>query len=249
MGEGDADVNRTKIPWCDWTWNPIVGCSAESAGCFNCYAEAISKRFHLPWGAAHFMPDRLDQPAKVRTPGRVFVCSMSDIGHETVKPDWRDAIRAYMSAAPWHTYIVLTKRPGLWLRQLPTTCWVGVTVESQHYITRWNTLYATAWPGAIKFVSVEPMLGPVSFQAWPYECRPDWVIAGPETGPRARRCDDAWIDALAAKSTCFFDKRGKWAQREWPLEDARNDDPVCADCGADTDQYGRCKRGCGEDAR
>jgi hypothetical protein len=60
------------------------------------------------------------------------------------------------------------------------------------------------------------MLGPVSFATMPEDCRPDWVIAGPETGPKARPCADAWIEGLAAESRCFFDKRegGKW--REFP---------------------------------
>ena len=70
-------MNKTGIPWCDYTWNPIVGCSPASAGCANCYAERISKRFDFPWGGPSFLPDRIHQPGSVKTPGRVFVCSMS----------------------------------------------------------------------------------------------------------------------------------------------------------------------------
>jgi protein gp37 len=211
-------MNKTKIPWCDWTWNPIVGCSPASEGCAHCYAAAISKRFHLPWGSAHFMPDRLDQPAKMRKPGRVFVCSMADLGHETVKPGWREEIYDAMMRAPWHTYIVLTKRPGPWLRQLPCACWVNVTIENQAHINRWPLLWNWAWPGALKGVSVEPMLGPVTFSAWRGHCEPDWVIAGPETGPKARPCKADWIEALSKESPCFFDKRDVWekTRREWP---------------------------------
>ena len=209
-------MNKTGIEWCDYTWNPIVGCSPASAGCDNCYAAAISKRFHLPWGSAHFMPERLGQPAKVKKPGRVFVCSMADIGHETVKSVWRDEIEEAMEAAPWHTYIVLTKRPGPWLRELPPSCWVGVTIESEapEVKARWQQLLGWGWPHApVKFVSVEPMLGPVSFR---FAFKPDWVIAGPETGPKARPCDASWIDALAAESPCFFDKRATFTRREFP---------------------------------
>lgn len=209
-------MNKTGIPWADWTWNPIVGCSPASDGCANCYAAAISKRFHLPWGSAHFMPERLNQAAKVKKPGRVFVCSMADIGHETVKSVWRDEIAEAMDAAPWHTYIVLTKRPGPWLRELPPACWIGVTIESDAPAIkiRWQQLLGWGWPGApVKFVSVEPMLGPVTFH-WSH--KPDWVIAGPETGPKARPCDDAWIDTLAAESPCFFDKRDTFKRREFP---------------------------------
>jgi protein gp37 len=209
-------MNKTGIEWCDYTWNPIVGCSPASAGCDNCYAAAISKRFHLPWGSAHFMPERLGQPAKVKKPGRVFVCSMADIGHDTVKPEWRAEIASVMRAAPWHTYIALTKRPGPWLRDLPPSCWIGVTVESEapEVKARWQRLLGWGWPGApVKFASVEPMLGPVSFR---FAFKPDWVIAGPETGPKARPCEASWIDALAAESPCFFDKRVTFTRREFP---------------------------------
>jgi protein gp37 len=222
-----GEVNRTKIPWCDWTWNPIVGCSPASKGCANCYAAAISKRFHLPWGSAHFAPERLDQLGKVRKPGRVFVCSMADIGHETVKPEWRQAVYAAMRSAPWHTFIILTKRPGAWLRDVPRPAWIGVTAEDQsNYEARWLELTAhVQGPGhALRFVSVEPMLGPVTLSGdW---CDPDWVIAGPENGPKARRCEDAWIDALAAESPCFFDKRDRWTRREFPTHNAAGQTPA-----------------------
>lgn len=171
---------------------------------------------HLrPWGSAHFAPERLDQPAKVRKPGRVFVCSMADIGHETVKPEWREAVYSAMRAAPWHTFIVLTKRPGTWLREVPLCAWVGVTVEAQEHVGRWRVLCDWAPPRAVKFVSIEPMLGRVSIEHGS-SIAPDWVIAGPETGPKARRCEDAWIEALAAEEPCFFDKRNTWKRREFP---------------------------------
>lgn len=208
-------MNRTGIEWCDWTWNPIVGCSPASAGCANCYAAAISKRFHLPWGSAHFMPERLTQPAKVRKPGRVFVCSMSDMGHETVKPEWRQAVYEVMQVAYWHTFIVLTKRPGPWMRAIPEGTLCGVTVENDEALWRVSTLYRYV-PTCAMVVSVEPMLGPLSLRGMV----PLWVIAGPETGPKARRCEDAWIDALAAESPYFFDKRKNWTRREWPIETA-----------------------------
>ncbi|MDD5705964.1 MAG: DUF5131 family protein [Kiritimatiellae bacterium] len=233
-------MNRTKIPWCNWTWNPIVGCSPASAGCLNCYAKRISRRHAenptLPEHvrAAHrralsddrtqwrdppcltFLPERLAEPARVRTPGLVFVCSTSDLGHERVLWGWREDICDAMRAAPWHQYIACTKRPGPWLRQLPPTCWVGVTIEDQMNIGRWPLLWNMAWARAVLFVSVEPMLGPLTFQRWRGQCEPDQVIAGPETGPGARLCEDAWIDALAAESPCFFDKRKVWKRREFP---------------------------------
>jgi len=234
-------MNRTRIPWCDWTWNPIVGCSPASEGCAHCYAAAISKRFHLPWGSACFMPERLDQPAEVRKPGRVFVCSMADIGHETVKPEWREAVCAAMRSAPWHTFIILTKRPGPWVKLLPAGVWVGVSAENQdRYEERWLELTAhDQGPGRhLRFISAEPMLGPIRLRR--DLVAPDWVIAGPETGTKARRCDDVWIDALAAESPCFFDKRDRWTRREFPAQNApRLPDPAAGDrLDADVQQGG-----------
>ena len=233
-------MNRTGIQWTDWTWNPIVGCSPASEGCANCYAAAISKRFHLPWGSAHFLPERLDQPAKVRKPGRVFVCSMADIGHETVQPEWRCLIARAMQKAPQHQYIILTKRPGPWLDVFyHTGAWAGVTIELQEHFVRLALLY-DYWRG-VRFVSVEPMLGPVTFSDFCDYARPNWVIAGPETGPKRRPCNPAWIDDLAAESPCFFDKREPWARREWPDGQERARMPHDAPEGIQTQGGGASK--------
>lgn len=211
-------MNRTKIPWATHTWNPITGCSPVSEGCEHCYAAAMSRRFGLPWGSATFHPERLTQPAALHKPALVFVCSMADLWHPTVNADDRWAVFTAMWAAPQHTYILLTKRPGAIDRQqqYPANWWVGVTCENQARADqRWPAI--AGMDIRVRFVSVEPMLGPVSFSRWQSNVRPDWVIAGPETGPGARSCNGAWIDILAAESPCFFDKR-PWSgrRREWP---------------------------------
>lgn len=231
-------MNKTKIPWCDYTWNPIVGCSPASEGCQNCYAAALSRRFGLPWGKAHWMPERLEEPARTKKAGRIFVCSMSDLGHESVDPQWRLAIACMMMANRQHAYIVLTKRPGPWLNMFAPLAWIGVTVENQEQAEiRIPELLKIN--NALRFVSVEPMLGPVDLARvrFPSGCfenvlntdvsemaQPiigrlngiDWVIAGPETGPKARPCQDSWIDALSRHSPVFFDKRKSGTRREFP---------------------------------
>ena len=208
----------TDIPWANYRWNPITGCSPASTGCAHCYAAAIAHRFKRPWGSPVFHPERLPEPGATRKPGRVFCGSVTDLGHPGVQPEWRAAIATAMLAAPWHTYIVLTKRPGAWLRDLPPECWVLVSIENQDYLDRWDTLTAWAWPVAIKGISAEPLLGPLYFPAhWP---APDWLIAGPETGPGARPCDPAWHAALeawaSARSIPFFDKRPQPTRCEYP---------------------------------
>jgi protein gp37 len=230
-------MNRTKIPWCDWTWNPIVGCSPASEGCANCYAAAISKRFHLPWGKARFMPERLDQPAKVHKPGRVFVCSMGDLFHETVSREWKQAVFTVACNTPRHTFIFLTKRPervmDWWIGDVPNV-WLGVTVENQKRADERVPLLMKI-PAAVRFVSVEPMLGPVDLSCWLASGKLSWVIAGPETGPRRRPFDEAWLDGcygLDAQcrtyGAAFFDKRDEWTRREFPSHNARTELPRSA---------------------
>ena len=220
-------MNRTKIPWADYTWNPITGCSRSSPGCDHCYAAALSKRFGWPWGRAVLHPGRLGEPAKVRKPSRVFVCSMADLWHSTVEMAWQEAVYEAMRAAPWHTYIMLTKRPQN-MTDLPvpwpTPWWIGVTGENQEWMDlRWQRLTRSAPAADFRFVSVEPMIGPVSI----YRClvKPDWVICGPETGPGARPCDPWWIADLAHECSVmgvpFFDKRdpsgSEFTRREFPV--------------------------------
>lgn len=232
-------MNKTKIPWCDYRWNPIVGCSPVSEGCQNCYAATLSHRFGEPWGKAHWRPGRLDEPARTKKAGRVFVCSTSDLGREDVDPQWRLAIACMMMANRKHTYIVLTKRPGPWLNMFAPLAWIGVTVENQAQAEiRIPELLKIN--GATRFVSVEPMLGPVDLTKvrFPSGCLEnvlnttvseyaapiidrlngiDWVIAGPETGAGARPCRDSWINQLANQSPVFFDKRKNGKRREFPV--------------------------------
>lgn len=179
-------MNRTKIPWCDWTWNPFVGCSPASEGCAHCYAEGLSKRFGWPWGKPVFHPDRLEEPFQARKPSRIFVCSMSDLFHEANDPADIDRVFEIMAAAKKQTFIVLTKRlqvalkffktPRRWFAGSATAngiacehwdnwplpnVWVGVTVENQQRAEERIPLLFQI-PAAVLFVSVEPMLGPVN---------------------------------------------------------------------------------------
>jgi protein gp37 len=238
-------MNKTKIPWADYTWNPIIGCSAASEGCANCYAATVAHNKqnhpnakirqayagltdeHGRWtGEVRFLWDRLGEPARLRKPAMIFVCSMSDIFNPKVCPVERSEVMARMGACARHTFMLLTKRPENIPDGAPwfSNIWVGVSAENQaRFDERWEMLLrrtATMDRPVVRFVSVEPMLGPMTCWGNPALTHPndapDWVIAGPETGPRARRCDDAWIDALAAESHCFFDKRQNWTRREFP---------------------------------
>ncbi len=175
------------------------------------------------------LPERLCEPARVKKPARIFVCSMSDLGHDSVRPEWRVFLLMAMMAAPWHTYIILSKRLRPWMEVFDVPrlrVWLGVTAENQARANE-RIPELLRYPAAVRFVSVEPMLGPVDLCGLVTNgCLDslDWVIAGPETGPGARECRAEWIGALAEQcenaGVPFFDKRKTWLRREWP-EDLR----------------------------
>jgi len=221
------------------TWNPVTGCTPVSAGCANCYAKRMATRLRGRFGYPADEPfrvtiqhDKMEQPLRWRKPRRIFVCSMSDLFHEDV-PDWVVGYVLYIARkAPHHTFMVLTKRAkrlaamGRFLHKAPNIWW-GVTAENQAAAcSRVTQLMGT--PAAVRFVSVEPMLGPVTLLGQ----RPDWVICGGETGPGARPMDLAWArdlrDQCHESSIPFFFKRvGQGRKtpadlmvRQWPTLEA-----------------------------
>lgn len=114
--------SKTKIEWTDASWNPISGCSKVSAGCKNCYAEAMARRFNKEWkpwtaaNAAHNVRMNLhpvlEIPLRWRKPRKVIVCSMGDLFHDEVRDEFIARVFAVMVKARKHIFQVLTKRPG-----------------------------------------------------------------------------------------------------------------------------------------
>ena len=106
-------MSKSTIEWTDLTWNVTTGCDKVSAGCKNCYAETIAKRFwkDRKFSDVQFHEDRLLQPLKWKKPQKIFVNSMSDLFHEKVTDEQLDRIFAVMALRPQHTFQVLTKRP------------------------------------------------------------------------------------------------------------------------------------------
>lgn len=195
--------SQTSIEWTDATWNPVVGCTKISPGCANCYAFTLAERFRgVPGHPFEYgfdlrlAPHRLQDPLSWRKPRKIFTCSMSDMFHEHIPLEYIKGIFGVMQSAHWHTFQILTKRsqrlavvaPSLpW----PRNVWVGVSVENAQYLPRIHEL-ATV-PAAIKFLSLEPLLGPL--EQLPLEGI-DWVIAGGESGHRARPMDPNWVRSI-----------------------------------------------------
>lgn len=206
----------SKIEWTNKSWNPITGCSPISPGCANCYAKGMSNRLKGRWGydgtkpfEITFHQDRLLIPLYRKKPCMYFVNSMGDIFHENVPDEWRDIIFRVIYLCPQHVFTVLTKRAENMKRyfnnivetygvEIPSNIWAGVTAENQEMADlRLPHLIDTQV--ANRFISVEPLLGPVDLST--YINSMNWVIVGAETGVRARYMEPNW--AMAIKNLCL----------------------------------------------
>lgn len=237
-------VLMSNIEWTTVTLNVTTGCTRVSAGCDNCYAVAQSARFapvHEKYegvvadgdwtGTILLHPEELDKLAEWKKPRRIFVNSMSDLGHEEVPDAFRDRVFDAFRRQDHHVYQVLSKRPGRIRRYLEgytadrlagqpiPNVWVGTSVENQRWAEiRTPKLQGT--PAEVRFLSCEPLLGPIDLTRFleADDGRPgvDWVIAGGESGPKARPLHPDWVRDLrdqchAAGVPFFFKQWGAWA--------------------------------------
>jgi len=233
----------TAIEWTEVTWNPTTGCDRISPGCDHCYALALAGRLKAMGSAKYQLdgdprtsgpgfgltvhPGALDIPRRWREPRMIFVNSMSDLFHAQVPISFVRDVLVVIADTPHHTYQLLTKRARR-LRRLagdlewPPNLWVGVSVEHAQALDRVEDLRQV--PAAVRFLSCEPMLGPlgeIDLQGI------DWVIAGGESGRRARPVDPAWIrqvrDHTTAAGVPFFFKQwgGRTARSGGRLLDGR----------------------------
>ena len=193
----------------DVGYNPITGCDPAFPCWERCWARRFANRMaanltiveHARYADFRpaFWPERLAQPVAWRKPRRIAVAWMGDMWADGVLEVWRTAVKRIMVSAPRHKYLMLTKRPQRAMDSFGggtfDNWWLGASVSTQ------ADLDARMIPG-IRWLSVEPMLGPVSLRN--LSVLPEWIVCGGESGPGARPCDKAWVYDLAVE--CF--KRG-----------------------------------------
>lgn len=161
---------------------------------------------------------------------RVFCASLADVFDNEVDPAWRVDLLELIAATPNLDWLLLTKRIGNARRLLDEALdvmshgltrwedcpwpnvWLGATVVNQEEADR-DIPKLLATPASMRFLSIEPMLGPIEVDEWlhdsdcmfldgvctcaePREARIDWVIAGGESGPRARPVHPSWIRSV-----------------------------------------------------
>jgi len=187
---------------------------------------------------------------------KVFTCSWGDFFHRSADA-WRDEAWEIILNTPNLTYQILTKREERMVRYLkdkriPPNVWLGVSVENKDFAYRLNAL--ASLPAPVRFVSAEPLLGPLDLRKWlenPHacicsatgnrhtrECVQDsgihWVIGGGESGPEARPSHPDWIRSIRdqcqeAGVSFFFKQWGEWA----PFRDNGPLPPHCSYVGLD----------------
>jgi protein gp37 len=215
-------ADRSKIEWTDASWNPVTGCTKVSPGCAHCYAETFAERFRGVPGHPYeqgfdlrLWPTRLDLPLRWKQPRRIFVTSMADLFHEEVPFEFVQRVFEVMAQADWHQFQVLTKRHER-LAELaprlawPDNVWAGVSIENSRFVHRAD--YLRKVPAAVRFISAEPLLGPLSGLDL---AGIDWLIAGGESGVGHRPIKAEWVEDLRdrclAEGIAFFFKQ--WGGR------------------------------------
>lgn len=203
------------IEWTDYTWNPVAGCfhdchwTMPDGTTARCYAKDVALGIATsayPEGFEHIYwhPERLSEPARVKTPSRIFLDSMSDLMGAQVPQEYIEEVLATVETVYWHDFQLLTKNPGRLLKfadRLPENLWVGISMppsemhgkplsadQQARYMTKamdvFDKLYSDWRKPNILWVSLEPL----SFDVAPY-LEPsllDWIVIGAASNGRTK---------------------------------------------------------------
>lgn len=217
--------SKTRIDWCDSTWNPVTGCLHR---CEYCYARKIVERFGgnmMPFfverpilrepvrdGSGKIMPYpfdffptfhryKLDEPKRWKKPRTIFVCSMADLFGDWIPDEWIEEVFKACEAAPQHRYLFLTKNPKRYVdlyakNILP----IGKGYWYGTTVTSPEQPFFYSYAlddNPNTFVSIEPIMELFRKIKNP----PDWVIVGAETGNRKGKVvpQKEWIDEITAE--------------------------------------------------
>jgi protein gp37 len=225
----------SKIEWTRHTFNPWWGCDRVSPACKHCYADTWAQRLNLDlWGPQKerrtFSDKHWAEPLKWNARAaleevrpRVFCASMADVFEERVALDAQRArLWDLIGGTPNLDWLLLTKRPQViskmvpWTDAWPANVWIGTTAEDQEWADK-RIPHIAELPATVRFVSCEPLLGPIDLGRWLRPGGPgvNWVIAGGESGAKARPMNPLWAESLrdqcdVATVAFHFKQWGHW---------------------------------------
>ena len=216
-----AKKDKEETQWMEAGWNPATGCKAVSPGCDLCYAKVVAEHpifgKNFPNGfelTTH--ESRLDQPKRWKKGVLVFTGGLTDLFQGEMPDEFIRSVWDTMLEADHHVYAVTTKRAGAMAAaidrlglELPGHIYIGVSVENQEWADKRMPVLAGI-PAESRWVSVEPMLGPVNLEPWADAIK--WAVVGGEGGRGYRPYDTAWArdirDQIKPKGVLFYHKGG-----------------------------------------
>ncbi len=236
-------MQKTKIEYLTHSWSPIaMRCTPVSTGCANCWHLAMAKRLaknpvidrnrQTAYAGGPFLLDEkeLEAPLHLKKPARIGVQFMGDLFHDNISMEWIGRILRLARAITQHKFFFLTKRPkrmrdALWpwdikgdvIEPKPDHLFFGISVEDQRTADERIPILLQI-PAGHRWVSIEPMLGPVDLEPYLNWERLgekfnslNWVVLGGETGPKARPLHPDWVrslrDQCRAAGVPFFFKQ------------------------------------------
>lgn len=207
-------MNKTKIEWADYTWNPIVGCKHR---CHYCYARALNDRFRFiaDWEEPEMFFERLKEPGKIKKPSRIFVGSMSDIFGKWVSDEWILEIIKVAKWNPQHTFMFLTKNPNRYKQfesLFTENCLLGTTITGENINTDLDRIWQMKNLKAKKFLSIEPLMGNVGVYRMDYF---DLLIVGAMTGKYAENFEPKtdWIKNIKHPNVFYKENIKKYMDK------------------------------------
>lgn len=202
-------AEKTKIQWCRYTMNPWIGCAHArmlddsgkeyvAEGCLNCYAEQLmDRRYHrVEWGANGTRsrtktwndPVRWDREAQQAGEKRkVFCASLADVFEDRSElVPWREDLFQLIDRCKNLYWLLLTKRPGnvrrMWSGgKYRQNVWLGCSVAVQRNEHSVRELLELTDLAPVRFVSLEPQVGPVTLVDYLAPDKVNWVISGGES--------------------------------------------------------------------
>lgn len=234
-------ATATKIEWCTHTWSPWIGCTRLSAACDHCYAADMAHRYgwaafetgaprHRTSASYWKQPLAWNRKAEAAGQRETVFASLCDPFDAEVDPAWRADHMGLIEATPWLEWLLLTKRAKLARqffagRKVPDNVRMGITTEDRKMLDLRAPDVVVIKARLLPFVSAEPLLERLSFRwgkwhPWTKGGTTDhldslrrfgWVIAGGESGPKARPSHPDWFrslrDECAEAGVPFFFKQ------------------------------------------